>query len=76
VLNPEAAEALRNQLTPETADLVLNAIRGSLSDSLHLVFFIGSCVMLVGFVSSIVWREIPMRRRPEQSRTQVATVAD
>jgi len=68
IISPEATAALRDQLAvafpgaPGTADLVLNAIRDSLSSSLHLVFFIGAGVMLVGFVSSIVWREIPMRR--------------
>ena len=76
VLNPDATAALRGQLSPEAADLVLGAIRNSLGSALHLVFFIGACVMLVGFISSIVWREIPMRRRSEQNRAQVATVAD
>jgi EmrB/QacA subfamily drug resistance transporter len=68
VLNPSATEVLRDQiaqafpLAPETADLVLGAIRDSLASALHLVFFIGACVMLAGLVGSLIWREVPMRR--------------
>jgi EmrB/QacA subfamily drug resistance transporter len=67
VLNPSASEVLRQQLAqafpaaPQLGDLVLNAIRDSLGSALHVVFVIGACVMLVGFLSSIVWREVPMR---------------
>jgi MFS family permease len=69
VLNPEASSAMRAQLAqafpnaPELADLVINAIRGSLDAALHLVFFIGACVMVLGLVGSLVWREVPMRRK-------------
>jgi MFS family permease len=69
VLNPSATEALRGQLAlafpdaPGTADLVLAAIRDSLAASLHLVFLIGACVMVMGLIGSVVWREVPMRRR-------------
>jgi EmrB/QacA subfamily drug resistance transporter len=68
VLNQSATEVLRDQiaqafpLAPETADLVLGAIRDSLASALHLVFFIGACVMLAGLVGSLIWREVPMRR--------------
>ncbi|MBV9892858.1 MAG: MFS transporter [Chloroflexi bacterium] len=70
VLNPSATELLRQQVgqafpsAPETADVVLAAIRNSLGSALHLVFFIGAGVMLFGFVGSLIWREVPMRRVP------------
>lgn len=68
VLNPSTSDLLREQVglafptAPETADLVLNAIRDSLGSALHLVFVVCACVMLFGLVGSLVWREIPMRR--------------
>jgi len=75
VLNPDATAALRDQLAvlfpnvPNVADQVLKAIQDSLGSALHLVFFIGALVMLCGFVGSIVWREIPMRRVSRPSAT-------
>jgi hypothetical protein len=76
VLNQSATEVLRDQIAqafpvaPETADLVLAAIRDSLASALHLVFFIGACVMLAGLVGSLIWREVPMRRaRPASAYT-------
>jgi hypothetical protein len=74
VLNPAATELLRQQvgqafpLAPETADLVLAAIRDSLASALHFVFLIGAGVMLLGFVGSLVWREVPMRRAPSKAQ--------
>ena len=68
VLNPSTNEALREQLgqvfpaAPETADLVLNAIRNSLGSALHLVFALCACLMLCGLLGSVVWRDIPLRR--------------
>jgi MFS family permease len=82
MLNPSATLALREQLAvafpdaPGTADLVLGAIRDSLASALHLVFFIGACVMLVALVSSIVWREIPMRRRTAAAAAQTGGGAE
>jgi EmrB/QacA subfamily drug resistance transporter len=68
VLNPSATAVLREQigqafpLAPETADVVLSAIHDSLGSALHLVFLLGAAVMLCGFVGSVIWREVPMRR--------------
>jgi hypothetical protein len=68
VLNPSTADTLRDLLVqafpsaPDVADLVVSAIRESLGSALHVVFLLGAAVMLTGFVSSIIWREVPMRR--------------
>jgi EmrB/QacA subfamily drug resistance transporter len=68
VLNQSATEVLRAQVAqafpfaPETADLLVGAIRDSLASALHLVFLLGGCVMLAGLVGSLIWREVPMRR--------------
>src|SRR5207248_9073477 len=68
LLNPTASALLREQLAqafpsaPDTADLVLNAIRDSLASALHVGFLLCACVMLIGLIGSLVWREIPMRR--------------
>src|SRR5262249_12723944 len=68
VLNPSTSGTLRDLLVqafpsaPDVADLVVNAIRDSLGSALHLVFLLGAAVMLTGFFSSIIWREVPMRR--------------
>jgi EmrB/QacA subfamily drug resistance transporter len=78
VLNPSATDTLRAQLAlafpdaPGTADLVLAAIRDSLAASLHLVFLIGAGVMLMGLIGSVVWREVPMRRRAPSASTAEA----
>ena len=80
VLNPDATGVLHEQLglafpnAPGTPDLVLNAIRASLDSALHAVFLIGALVMLIGFVSSVVWREVPMRRRTSPSVREPAAV--
>jgi EmrB/QacA subfamily drug resistance transporter len=80
VLNPDASSTLRIQLAqafpgaPGTADLVLNAIRDSLGSALHLLFVLGAVLMLAGLGSSIVWREIPMRRVPKP-QTQPAALS-
>jgi EmrB/QacA subfamily drug resistance transporter len=74
VLNPSTAGSLRDLLaqafpaTPDVYDQVVNAIRDSLGSALYLVFLIGAGVMLTGFVSSVVWREVPMRRSPAATR--------
>jgi hypothetical protein len=82
VLNPSASEALRDQLgvafpnAPDTADLVLAAIRASLGGALHLVFLLVAAVMLVGLLGSVLWREVPMRRSARaQVREQEAAIA-
>ncbi len=71
LLNPEATEALREQLAlafptlPNVADQVLLSIQDSLAAALHEVFFIGAMVMVVGLIGSILWREIPMRHHTQ-----------
>jgi MFS family permease len=81
VLNPSANEALRDQLgqvfpaAPETADLVLNAIRTSLGSSLHLIFVLCACVMLFGLVCSLVWRDIPLRQSRHAASVAAKDVA-
>jgi hypothetical protein len=78
LLNPAAALALREGVaqafpgSPETADLVLGAIRSGLAGALHWVFAAGALMMLVGLVGSLVWREVPMRRSARSSRPSPA----
>jgi Major Facilitator Superfamily len=68
LLNPAAAEALRAAVSstfpspPQTAEVVLNAVRGGLAGALHWVFAAAAVVSLFGLLGSVVWREIPMRR--------------
>lgn len=69
LLSPAAAESLRLAvaaafpISPEAPEVVLNAIRLGLSGALHWVFLGAALVGLCGLVGSVVWREIPMRRR-------------
>jgi hypothetical protein len=81
VLNASTSALLREQVgvafpsAPETADLVLNAIRDNLGSALHLVFVLCACAMLVGLVGSLVWREIPMRRTGSPAETPIRGAA-
>jgi hypothetical protein len=80
VLNPSANAALRDQLAeafpaaPQTADLVLGAIRDSLGSALHLVFGLCAAIMLCGLVGSVVWRDIPLRRKSGPTRPPILSM--
>jgi EmrB/QacA subfamily drug resistance transporter len=62
LLNPQLADALRQQASPEIFDALFGAIKIGLVSSLHDVFLLGAALGAIGLVIVLFLKELPLRR--------------
>jgi EmrB/QacA subfamily drug resistance transporter len=62
LLNPQLADALRQQANPQVFDALFEAIKIGLVSALHDVFLLGAVLGAMGLVITLFLKELPLRK--------------